>query len=243
MKREPLRIVTFKWEPMPGYRSAFNAECVNVLANMIARNYRGDYEFICVTDDDRGIDRSISIEPMWDDHAHVASPHGGKQPACYRRLKLFSPWALKHIGERIVCLDLDTIIVGDMTEQWDRDDEFVIWGGRWDGRNHNQHYNGSMFLMRAGTRTQVWDRFDPQRSPREALLAGYRGSDQGWINFVLGSGEQMFTREDGIYSWRVDIKPRGGVLPPNARMIMFHGVEDPWSTEPQRHSWVREHWR
>lgn len=233
-----LDVVAFKWKPQPGYRSTFGPETVNVLKRMVDRHYRKPHRFTCVTDDPAGIDEDVRIIPLWDDFANIPSPHGGTNPSCYRRLKLFSMEAATLIGPRFVSLDLDCVIVGDMTPVWDRPEDFVIWGDT----NPTTAYNGSMMLMTAGSRAKVWTSFDPGTSPRKAKAAQCWGSDQGWISYCLGPNEKKWTRADGVYSWRNDLKQTRAPLPKDARIVFFHGRDDPWG-QPQNTDWVREHWR
>lgn len=234
-----LDIVTFKWKPPAGYRSTFGPETVNVLRAMVDRHYRQPHRFTCITDDPTGIDADIRIVPMWRDYADLPSPHGGKNPSCYRRLKLFSAEAAEFIGPRFVAVDLDVVITGDLGPLWDRPEPFVAWGDT--NPQPGSHYNGSMLLMTAGARRQVWDRFDPQTSPQLALKGRCWGSDQGWISYCLGPGEARWNKADGVYSYRNHIQSTG-VLPENARVVVFHGSQDPWSPRPQALPWVRQHW-
>jgi len=233
-----LNVCCFKWTPPPGYRSTFGPEAVNVLQHMVARHYAAPHRFTCITDDARGLDPAVHVVPLWSDFATIPSPHGGHNPSCYRRLRVFAPDIAPILGDRFVCVDLDTVIVGDLAPLFDRPEDFVIWGET----DPRSFYNGSMFLLRAGTRTRVWDEFDPQYSPQRAKAAGKFGSDQGWISFCLGRGEATWNRRDGVYSYRVHLKPHGGRLPADARMVMFHGHEDPWSPAAQRLDWVRAQW-
>lgn len=233
-----LTICCFKWH-VPHYRSHFGPQTVNVLRAMVRRHYRDPYEFVCVTDDPVGIDPDIRIVPLWSDFATVRSPYGTHQPSCYRRLKLFSLEAKTLIGERFVCLDLDTVIVDDMRPVWNRSEDFVIWN-EIDPRSY---YNGSMFLLTAGAREQVWTKFDPKTSPQRAKDAGRFGSDQGWISYILGPDEAKWTVTDGVYSYRAHIQRGDGQLPANARITMWHGSLDPWSAYAQNIPWVRQHYR
>lgn len=232
-------VVCFKWKPVLGYRSSYGPDQVNVFFSMTRRHYRPDVRCICVTDDAKGIDASIEIVPMWDTFASVPSPHGGKNPACYRRLKAFSAEAGDWFGQRFVCVDLDTVICGDMAPVWDRDEDFVIWGET----DPRSNYNGSMFLMTAGARRQVYEQFNPAKSPREHFRAGKFGSDQGWISHLLGKGEKCWSTKDGVYSYRKHIATKGNVLPENARIVMWHGRHDPWDYKSQNIPWVKEHYR
>lgn len=234
-----LDVVCFKWRPPTGYRSTFGPETVNVLRAMVARHYRKPHRLTCITDDPAGIDADVRIVPLWSDYADVPSPHGGKNPACYRRLKVFSAEAAEIIGPRFVTIDLDVVITGDLSALWDRPEDFVMWGDT--NPLPGSHYNGSMLLMTAGARRQVWDRFDPHTSPAHALKARCWGSDQGWVSYCLGPGEARWNKADGVYSYRNHLQSTGA-LPPNARVVVFHGAVDPWDARAQALPWVRQHW-
>lgn len=99
-------------------------------------------------------------------------------------------------------------------------------------------------MMDAGCRKQVWDTFDPEKSP--AILDERKarcevcGSDQAWISHTLGDGEAMFTQTDGVYDYR--LLGNRGTLPSDAKMVFFSGRRDP-SIERQTVSWVRNHWQ
>lgn len=233
-----LRVIFWLWRKQ-GYRTAFNAHHVNVAAAMVRRHYAGPIEVCCVTDMPDGIDSSVRVIPAWNDFVDIQSPYGAHQPSCYRRLRAFHPDIAKTFGERFVMLDLDTVIVGDVTPLWNRSEDFVAWGET----DPRSFYNGSMMLIRAGCRPKVWTEFDPLTSPAAARAAGRFGSDQGWLSYCLGPGEARWTTEDGVYSFRVHLKPNRGLLPANARIVMFHGGQDPWSESCQQLPWVREHWR
>lgn len=231
-----LRVVCWKWAK-PGYRSTFTAEHVNTLRAMVARHYRSKHEFVCLTDDANGIDGDIRVLPVPMKYADMPSPWAGGGPSCYRRLWLFSREAGDVIGDRVVSIDLDAVITGDMAPLWDRPEDFVGWNDP----NRHQTYCGSMWLLRAGTRTNVWDTFDPVTSPQKvAASSTCFGSDQGWMSLVLGPGEARWGIRDGVYSWKNDVKANGGTLPANARVVFFHGEDDPWTVN---RDWIREHYR
>ena len=233
-----LSVVTFKWS-QPNYRSKFTADHVNTLERMVRRNYAREMRFICVSDTPKGLSPHIHYVPLWDDFSSMVSPHGDNYPSCYRRLKIFDPEIRDVLGERFVAIDLDTVVTGDLTKMWSRTEDFVIWGGT----NPTTKYNGSMMLMSAGARPDVWSKFDPVESPKLAGRARCWGSDQGWISYILGPNQPMFTKADGVYSYRNDIRDQGGRLPAGARMVCFHGKEDPWDPGPQGCDWVQEHYK
>jgi hypothetical protein len=208
---------------------------VNALRRMINRHYQRPHRLTVITDDAEGIDAEVRIIPLWDTFANLPSPYGAHAPSCYRRIPLFGPDAAKLIGPRFLCLDLDVVAVADLTPLWDRPESFV---GLRDPL-HPRQLNGSMWLLTAGARPQVWDSFDPQTSPARARAAGFRGSDQAWLSYCL-PGEATWGPEDGVYSFRKDIEPKGGKLPEDARLIIFHGQTDPWDARAQALPWVRE---
>jgi hypothetical protein len=234
-----ITFVSWRWQPPKGYRSVFAPETVYALRDMIRRHYAGPHRFVCVTDRPSDLP-GIETIPLWDDCANVPSPIGHSYPSCYRRLKVFAPDAGKMFGERLVSIDLDTVIVADVTPLFDRLEDFVIWGES--DFPHTTPYCGSLWMLKTGTRSKVWTEFNPETSPGDAWRAGCRGSDQGWISYVLGRHEAVWTRRDGVYSYRKHVSRSGNRLPKDARMVCFHGKVDPWSRVGQAIPWVRTHY-
>lgn len=212
-----LTILTFLW----GNRYA--AANVNSLARQVRRHYPRPHRFLCVTNQPEGVD--CETIPDREDFKDTPSPHGGQFPVCYRRLILWHPDAAQWFGERFVSLDLDMILTADVTPLWERPEDCVLLRDPL----YPDQYNGSMVLLTAGARPHVWSDFRPDTSPARARAAGKRGSDQGWISYVLPN-EATWGPEDGVYSYRKDIMPRRGALPPaGARMVSFHGHIKPWT--------------
>jgi hypothetical protein len=234
-----ITVVCWKWKSPYGYRSTFLGEHVNILRNMVRRHLHLPHEFVCVTDDPTGIDKGIRIVPLWNDFAHLQSFVGNQRPACYRRLKAFNAEAAG-LGERIMSIDLDCVITADITPLIDRKEDFVIWGDT----AARTLYNGGFWLLRRGTRRQVWDTFNPEVSPQITRNEGIIGSDQAWISYSLGKGQAMWTKADGVYSFRNHLNKVHVKLPMDARVVMFHGQHDPWDADIQaKFPWVKEHYR
>lgn len=237
-----LSFVTFKWKPVTGYRSTFGPETVNVLASMLRRNYTKPSRVICVTDDPAGIDSSVEIVPLWNDYASVPSPHGGRNPSCYRRLKLFARDAGETFGERIVSIDLDCVITGNIEPLFAGNEDFRMAGDT----AKRTPYNGSLMMLRTGAHPDVWEAFNPTTSPQKGRRLGYVGSDQAWIGAALGPNRPKWTRADGVYSFRNQIAPPNGngQLPQDAKVILFHGHRDPWGPGMgQRFPWIAAHYK
>ena len=234
-----ITFVTFKWRPRPGYRSKFEGWHVDVLRRMIARNYHAPHRFACITDDPLGIEEpDTEVWELWDDLASIPNPSGSRNPSCYRRLKLFAANAGSWIGDRVVCIDLDAVICGDITDMFAGDETFRIWSGT-GGWNR---YNGSLWMLKTGAHPEIWEDFDPEASPKQTRMAGCNGSDQGWFAYKFRDAA-VFTSSDGVYSYRNEVA-RTGRLASNARIVFFHGRHDPWDKDMHsKHHWIREHYR
>jgi hypothetical protein len=236
-----LDVVTFKWRPAwSHYRSRYDASHVNTLRDMVARHYQKPHRFTCITDDPAGIDPRVRIVPLWDDWSSLRSTHGYQNPSCFRRLRLFARDAGELIGPRFVWLDLDMVITADLAPLFDRSEDVILWEGT---AGRFQPYNGSMVMMTAGARPQVWERFEGEASARAAQANRFSGSDQAWIAYCLGPGEATFTALEGCYSWRKHLRWTRGLLPPDARIVNFAGSGgDPWELIKIA-PWIGQHWR
>lgn len=236
-----IRVVTFLWKD-DDYRwnsfFRYGADHVNRLRNMVRRNLGLEHEFVCITDDPTGIDPDIRIVPLWDDLKEM----GG----CYRRLRAFAPDMEDLIGPRFVWMDVDCVVTGSLDPLFAREEDFVIWSNG----NRKTPYCGSMVMMTAGARKEVWEDFDREASPARTRELGYIGTDQAWISARL-PGEAVWTPGDGVLSrYHVGIrmhKERPMIrpyLPDSARVVFFHGPIDPSQPALQRkHRWIVEHWR
>lgn len=232
-----LTFVAWRWTPPHGYRSVFSPDTVFALREMLDRHHHKPHRFVCITDEPDALP-GIETIPLWDWGSGIKSPIGRSYPSCYRRLRVFAPDAGEMFGERLVSIDLDTVIVGDVTPLFDRPEDFVIWNS---SDFPKQAYCGSLWMLKTGSRPQVYTEFNPETSPGIAWRAGYRGSDQSWINYMLPN-EAMWTKKDGVFSYRKDIARFGNKLPPNATLVAWHGKIDPWSKHGQKIDWVRAHY-
>lgn len=236
----PLTVVTFLWKPPGHYRSKYTTAHVDILRRMVRRHYARPHRFVLITDDPTGLtEPDIEVFELWTDLSQLKNPNGSNNPSCYRRLRLFAPEPGAWLGERFVCVDLDCVITGNMVPLWDRPEDFVIWAAP--GGNRNP-YCGSMWMLRAGARPQVWTQFDERHSPTETTRAGLFGSDQAWIAYVLGGEEATWGPDEGAYSYRMQVEKRR-TLPSNAAIVFFHGKPDPWDEGPQRRTWVKRNYR
>jgi hypothetical protein len=140
-----------------------------------------------------------------------------------------------------------------------RTEDFIISGV---ARRPNP-YNGSLLLMDAGCRPQVFDEWNVKRYETEKKRLGYGGCDQSWIAIVLGPDEATWTHEDGVYTYRDyvmpprsrrpynprrmghHVRPTYGAMPTGCRIMVMNGPRyDPANPQHYKASpWIRYHWQ
>lgn len=196
---------------------------IDRLRRSIARNTRQPHEFLL-------------CEPEAEDRGLV------EIPGCFCRLRMFEPrWQEKQgldVGDRLVCLDLDLIITGELDPVFDRDDSFCILQGA--NVSNPCPFNGSVMMLKVGAHADVWDDF----SLPAARAQPYHDfpDDQGWLWHKIpeAAGWQVGPTS-GVWAFQKSGWPKGHDLPPGARIVAFPGWRDPAKFEHV--SWVRENWR
>lgn len=234
---ESLSVCVYQWNT--GYRD-YRPEYVNVLARMVKRHLPMPHRFICVTDETKGF--SADVEVMATPEAartagKVLSPEGPRFPSSYRRLWTFSEEA-RCLGDRVMLLDIDCAITGDLSPLFEPVDDFVGWRptSAWGTTNR---VAGGTWLLRTGTRTKVWTSFSA-RGVGKARTAGYRGSDQAWISYCLASNVAVWPKSCGIYQAQQMKVNRFEVLPDDARIVHFNGRVKSWDLLSI--PWIRKSW-
>jgi len=230
-----LTVLTWYWV-QPGGRATYLPHHVRIWGDMVRRHLSMPHRLAVVTDipGDYG-DLTVIAPPR--DFEHVRIPTWGEDrglPQCIRRIAMFAPEAGERFGERFVSMDMDCVISGSLDPLFDRPEDFIMYRGTSGARP----YNGSMIMMTAGARAQVYTDFTPEG----AIEAGQRfvGSDQAWISHKLGWGEATWGPEDGVLWYGSQYN--AGVDP--KRLMFFPGTPKPWTlAESGRDLYVSEHYR
>jgi hypothetical protein len=142
-----LTVACVKWG------TKYPAKYVNVLQAMVKRSLARDHEFVCFTDDPKGLKCETVKLP-------------GDLKGWWNKLFLFKPGLF---SGRVLFLDLDVCITGPLDDLVDYATPFAIiedW--------HLPGYNSSVFVMDHDAHPQVWEEFEPRVAKR---LHG----DQDWI--------------------------------------------------------------
>lgn len=220
----------------PGGRTTYNANHVNIWAAMLKRHLTIPHTLACVTDMPEGIDPDIEIiKPPMEFIGLETPTWNTDKPNCFRRLVMFSPDAEKIFGaKRFASMDIDCVIGENVDSIFDRDDDFIMYRGT----NFDRPYNGSLLMMNAGARPQVYTEFNEDNAIKSGQK--YTGSDQAWIAYCLGTGEQTWSFEDGICWWGSQYN----VQMESQKIMFFPGTMKPWQVIAIGYDkWCLEHYR
>lgn len=212
----------------------YSTKDVYLLKRMVDRHLTVPHEFVCLTDEPHRFDTDeIRV-------VELPEPPSGKM-FCWQKLTTFHPDAERMIGKRILALDLDAVIVGEMDSLVNRPEPLVLWRNPsrrpWNAWSPRALYNSSMVLIKAGACPEVWE-----RRHEGTLFPG----DQDWVSWMVGPKCAYWDDSHGVYRLgREDTPGSGvdGVLPDNARVVFFPGSEGK-PTLPavvNRCPWIAEH--
>lgn len=191
---------------------------VEVWADMVRRNVRRPCRIVVLTHEEIAIEGVEIVRPPRDFEDVRIPSWSGHKPQCLRRLVLFRPDLAEWLGQRVLSMDMDCAITGPIDELFDLPGDFYIMRGTAPSRP----YNGSLVLLTAGARPEVYHDFTPER----AAVAGRRflGSDQAWIMSRL-PGEATIGPEHGVDWWASTKRPP---FPEPERALFFMGSAKPW---------------
>jgi hypothetical protein len=213
---------------------------------MVRRHLRPPFRFVCLTDDATGIDPGIECRPL----PAITLP-GTKPYSGWRKLSSFSP-ELNDLTGPILFLDLDLVIVDSIACFFTFPGDFCIIEN-WTQLNQGIG-NSSVYRYTLGKYNFVfedWQRRGPEILTQHRNEQIYLSHVAQPVTFWPESWCRSFKRHclpGGLLNWV--IRPR---LPPEAKMIVFHGHPKPpeaargvWPRRFRRlrpTPWIGEHWR
>lgn len=184
-----ISVVTWKWGTL------FGTDYVNRLRNMVERHLHVPHRLVCVTDDTTGIDPRIET-------VMLPEPVSALDSHCSIRMRQFDRgWSEVNLGPRFLLIDLDVVIVDDITRIVDRPEPLVCW---W--VDYCNLYAGGVVLQDAGILQGLWNEFSTSpnifAAKAKAWSGGsHDGSDQDMINYYLDRERIVPARwspEDGL---------------------------------------------
>lgn len=191
----------------------------------VEKLYRGvakhlsDFEFICFTDDPEPYAEGIHKKTL-----PVPGLHGW-----YHKLALFKPGVIED-GERILFLDLDTVIAGSLETIVKYGGKFAMLGPFF--ANVSSAFSGNqsgVMLWRAGATDKIWHEYASQGFP---VLPG---GDQAFINSLNFEPDVIQEMFPGLI---MSFKAAEGRAPDSESIVCFHGLPRPH----QCGGWVKELW-
>lgn len=216
--QKPVTFVCVSW----GNYCGKGAEYVNVLYDSVCRNLQAGFpgRFICFTDDTEGLNKQIETRSL---------PEG--ITGWWNKLYLFKEGLFEE-GERIIFLDLDTIIVAELDDIVRYDGEFATLRDFY----NPERVGPAIMMWRAGALTNIWQSYKDAEFPTDLPLG-----DLSWINKVFHETgykpeilQDLFPEK--ICSYKRDAK---FTVPKKASIVCFHG-------EPRPHEaggWVENVWK
>lgn len=199
---------------------AFGSDYVNILADMVKRNLADGTEgrFICFTDNAQGLDSGIEA---WGLPPYVKG--------WWSKLYLFRG-DLFQKGDRVLYLDLDTLITGSL-------DELVAYDGPFAGLRdfyRPDNLGSGVMAWPAGWGAEIWERWRSEGKPE------IEGGDQAWIEGF--TGRDFVRLQDRFPGQFASFKADCRTTPPKrgTRVVCFHGRPRPHECSA---TWARNVWK
>jgi hypothetical protein len=235
-------IICMKWG------TKYGPEFVNRLRSMVRRHLQRPHRFVCFTDDPAGLDADIEARPL----PPMDLPPGKERG--WRKLSTFGV-PLADLKGPTLFLDIDIVVVGSLDGFFEHPGKFCIikdWQKPWRITGNSSVY-----------------RFEANAHPE--LLADFLANiDQ--VKREVRNEQEYLTREihrKGLLSywpaeWCVSFKYgcmpkfplnliKTPTIPPNARVVVFHGLPNPDEAVVGKGKgllryvrptpWIAEHWR
>jgi hypothetical protein len=255
---DPVLILTMKWGTL------YSAQDVNRLAAQVRRHLPRPHRFICFTDDAQGLAPGIEAMPL--PELGLAKGHGDLR---WRKLGLFRRDLGGLAGHTALFLDLDLVVVDDLSPFFDLPGDFLII--RDDdlfrpkplrrinpARDRFLHSvgNSSVFRYKVGQHAYILDAYlaDPQAAVRQ-----YEISQQFQSAQLTERGHLNYWPKGWCVSFKNDCVPRylasylrDPVLPPGTKIVLFAGapkMEDvfagrghKWYRRIGKIDWLRQAW-
>lgn len=212
----------------------YRVEHVHALAAGVRRHLMLPHRFVCLTDLDAaefdprpycfpGFTGRFAREPYLGIEP-IPLKHGW--PGWWSKLELFSPGLF---DGAVFYADLDTIIVGPLDDLV-TGHRFTVLENFWSDQRIG---SGLMAWHADEDLSRIYTRFTrvSAKAIREYVTTNAWG-DQGWIkaHTPLQPARWQRLHPGRVFSYKRHIVPAGGVIPPTASIICYHGRPRPWQT-------------
>ena len=207
----------------------YGPEYVNRLYAMVRRHLSGDFNFVCLTDDAKGIRAEVQCLPIPPLNLHLAP---GQRDGAWKKLTTFEA-DLYGLRGTALFLDLDVVIVGSLDEFFTQPGEFLIihdyprfwrFGERIVG-------NSSVYRFTLGAHSDVLKHF---RENMAEVQREYRNEQEYLSHFLHKQSKLSYWpatwcpsfKYHGIPTWPSNYW-KAPFIPKDARIVIFHGEVNP----------------
>ena len=200
----------------------YGPEYVNKLFNMVKRNSTVPFNFVCYTDNPDGLLDKIDARPLPE-----MSFKDGKERG-WRKLSLFRKDI--DLSGRVLFLDLDVVVVGNIDEYFTMDGD-VILTKHWKPSKKQGIGQTSVYRFEAGAHPELYEYF---MEHEDEVRRTYR-HEQAYVCAMTSKlGYLSFWPEKWMPSFKYVcmrpfplcffMRPR---LPEDAKIVVFHGTPTP----------------
>lgn len=213
-----INIVTIKWG------EEFDARYVNLLYTAVLNHTSLPFKFYCFTNEPDNLLPEIIVKPL---------PYSLPTDGCWPKLYLFSKEA--GLSGRVVYLDLDTIITGDITPLLSLDVSFASLYNIFKYlRTGKREVGGGILVWDADKYYWIWKDYIIQREIVEGRYVG--SGDQGYLNDMV---HHKYFLQDLFPNKIVSYKAEG--YNPEAMLVYFHGSPRPHEVV-ESEKWLKDRW-
>lgn len=214
---------------------------VNNLRSMLERHLHLPHRLHCVTNEPGGIDARVRIVP--------APPTLPGDMRCRRRLWHFARERIAEFGDRILAVDLDLVVLDDITSLIDRAEPIVCWRV-----GYANVFTGAFVLFDVGALDGLWRAYKASPVAFPASTGERNASETAMLTHWIRDHHihvAEWTERDGLVMWFGDgyedrehhgIGPSNPTPPKGTKLVMLGGM-DKYLLDERRYAWIRENWR
>ncbi len=229
----------------------YGPEYINRLYAMVRRHLQGDFRFVCLTDNTDGLRAEVECFPI----PPLALPAGIPERG-WNKLTTFSTDLRDVYGLHgtALFLDVDVVITGPLDDFFTQPGEFLIIHDY--KRPWRITGNSSVYRFEIGAHPDVLDYF---RTHFAEIRTQFRNEQAYLSDFLHKQGKLAYWPTDWCPSFKYHCIPawptnywKAPFVPPNARIVIFHGECNPPDALAGRRNrrfrfirptqWIADHW-
>ena len=242
------------------FEGKYQPRYVTNLYRSLKKYYNKPFEFICLSDT-----TNIEADTVYPLHMH------GDIKQHWHKLKFFSPqFADQHPGDEIIVMDIDQIVLGDMTDMIEypvEDGEMVSYSKWWTVVSpYDPIFNGGWYKFKSGSLQVIWDEF--AMNPAKWQLYFYKLNhvhfkyygEQNFVEKKLKANDKKITLMPGQWVGKHTLDDKKNTLfnkmymekfdqdymildRPHPDLKIIHFANPDTNIHDCKAEWIKEYWR